>query len=69
MTGEARAALSVYGDVMAGEQGLSHKQIQEEADKAYGKALAWKPDWEIPLFNRGTALYKQKKFDEAIKEF
>jgi len=68
MKGEARAALSVYGDVMAGNKDYRQSKFKE-AEEAYGKALVRKPDWEIPLFNRGTALYRQKKFDEAIKEF
>jgi tetratricopeptide (TPR) repeat protein len=68
MAGEARAALSVYGDVLAGNRDYRQNKFKE-AEEAYGKALARKPGWEIPLFNRGNALYRQKKYDEAIKEF
>ena len=48
----------------------AYKQQQyEKAAEAYREALQADPDNVTAAFNLGNALFKSKKFDEAIKQF
>ncbi len=48
---------------------LYDKQDFEKAEVEYRKALDKKTDSYEAAFNLGDALFKQKKFDEALKQF
>lgn len=46
--------------------------IKKDYDKAitdYSKALKIKPDYELALYNRGSALVSKRNYDEAIKDY
>lgn len=49
--------------------GLYDKQDFEKAEVEYRKALDKKADSFEAAFNLGDALYKQKKYDEALRQF
>lgn len=48
---------------------LFHQNDFEKAEVEYRKALESKEDSYEAAFNLGDALYKQKKYDEALKQF
>ncbi len=48
---------------------LFHKNDFEKAEVEYRKALEAKDDSYAAAFNLGDALYKQKKYEEALKQF
>jgi tetratricopeptide (TPR) repeat protein len=48
---------------------LFEKENYTDAEAAYKKALDKKADMPEATFNLGDALYKQKRFDDAVKQF
>lgn len=48
---------------------LFHKNDFEKAEVEYRKALEAKDDSYAAAFNLGDALYKQKKYEEALEQF
>ena len=48
---------------------LFHQNDFEKAEVEYRKALEAKKDSYAAAFNLGDALYKQKKYDEALEQF
>jgi predicted Zn-dependent protease len=42
------------------------QEKNEDAEKAYGKAIEVKPTYALPLINLGKLLLMQKRFDEAV---
>ena len=55
--------------LIRGGNTLFHKQDFEKAEVEYRKALDKEVDSYEAAFNLGDAMYKQKKYDEALQQF
>lgn len=61
-------AQEVNSLINKGNEAYKLQQYEKAAD-AYKEALAADPDNATAAFNLGNALFKSKKYDEAIKQF
>ena len=59
---------SIRGLVEAGNEAFARGEYDASLEK-YEKAGELKPDSGVVLFNRGAALYRQERYDEALNAF